>query len=161
MRAYEVRSLALGAETEVFKLHHRYDRIIVISLDEIDILRREAGHRPQFTAIELPAAAYLHWIFRKGVMPLDCRQDANAWQIERLGDIFAAHDKGLGARAWHHAIEEMYRIGNRPRRHVFIERQLLLHHRVRNRQGIVALRDAYLGKIFPLDAVAVHVVLRD
>src|SRR6516165_4751114 len=73
MRPYEVRSLALGAEAKIFKLHHRYDRIIVISLDEIDILRREGGHRPQFTDIELPAAAYLHWIVRKGVVPLDCR----------------------------------------------------------------------------------------
>src|SRR5262245_3823987 len=105
MGPYEVRSLALGAEAEIFKLHHRYDRIIVVRLDEIDIPRREGGHRPQFADIELPAAAYLHWIVRKGVVPLDCRQDANARQIERLGYIFATHDKGLGACAWHHAIE--------------------------------------------------------
>src|SRR5262249_39326562 len=105
MRAYELRSLALGAEAEIFKLHHRYDRIIVIRLDEIDIFRREARQRPQFIDIELPAAAYLHWIVRKGVVPLDRRQDANARQIERLGDIFATHDKGLGAFAWHPSIE--------------------------------------------------------
>src|SRR5262249_57802737 len=67
MRPYEVRSLALAAEAEIFKLHHRYDRIIVIRLDEIDILRREAGHRPQLADIELPAAGYLHWIGRKAV----------------------------------------------------------------------------------------------
>src|SRR5262249_4320829 len=78
MGPYEVRSLALGAEAEIFKLHHRYDRIIVIRLDKIDILRREAGHRPQLADIELPAAAYLHWIVRKGVVSLDRRQDANA-----------------------------------------------------------------------------------
>src|SRR5262245_3951885 len=105
MGAHEVRSLDLREEADIFKLNHRYDRIIVIRLDKIDILRREAGHRPQFADIELPAAAYLHWIVRKGVVPLDRRQDANARQIERLGDIFAAHDKGLCARAWHHAVE--------------------------------------------------------
>src|SRR5262249_58734377 len=65
MGPYEVRSLTLGAEAEIFKLHHRYDRIIVVRLDKIDILRREAGHRPQFADVELPAAAYLHWIVRK------------------------------------------------------------------------------------------------
>src|SRR4029453_3306630 len=62
MRAYELRSLALGAEAEIFKLHHRYDRIIVVRLDEIDIARLEPGHLPEFTDIEVPAAAPLYWI---------------------------------------------------------------------------------------------------
>src|SRR5262245_64980330 len=48
MRPYEVRSLALAAEAEIFKLQHRYDRIIVVGLDEIDLLRRCGVHRTQF-----------------------------------------------------------------------------------------------------------------
>src|SRR5262249_10756624 len=122
MRAYELRSLAFCAEAEIFKLHHRYDRIIVISLDKIDIARLERGHRPEFTDIELPAAAQLYWIARKSIVSLDRRQDANSRQIEGTGDVFATHDERLRARAWHHAVEKMDWIGNWPRRHILIER---------------------------------------
>ena len=157
----EIRPLAFLAEAEILKLHHDDDRIVVIGLDEIDVARLEPSHRPELIDIERPAAAHLHRIVRKGIVPLDGRQDADERQIERLRRILAAHQERLRARARHHAVEQMDRIGDRPRRHVFVQRQLLLHHRVRNRQRVVALRDAELGEVLAPGAVAVHVILGD
>ena len=161
VRTDEIRPLAFLAEAKVFKLHHDDDRIVVIGLDEIDVAGLQPSHRPELIDIERPAAAHLHRIGRKGIVPLDGRQDADERQVERLRGVLAAHQECLRAGAGHHAVEQMDRIGDRPRRHVFVQRQLLLHHRVRDRQRVVALRDAELGEVLALGAIAVHVVLGD
>ena len=161
VRADEVRPLALLAEAEVLELHHDDHRIVVVGLDEIDVARLEPGHRPELVDIERPAAAHLHRIGRKGVVPLDGRQDADERQVERLRRILAAHQERLGAGARHHAVEQMDRIGDRPRRHVFVQRQRLLHQRVRDRQRVVALGDAELAEVLARGAIAVHVVRGD
>ena len=80
---------------------------------------------------------------------------------ERLRGILAADQERLRAGARHHTVEQMDRIGDRPRRHVFVQGQLLLHHRVRDRQRVVALRDAELAEILAPRAIAVHVILGD
>ena len=94
-------------------------------------------------------------------MPLNGRQDADERQVERLRRILAAYQKRLRAGARHHTVEQMDRISDRPRRHVFVQRQLLLHQCVRDRQRVVALRDAELGEVLAPGAIAVHVILGD
>ena len=75
-------------------------------------------------------------------------------QPERRAPLLAHHQECLGAGAGHDAVEQMDRIGDRPRRHVLVERQRLLHQRVRVPQRVVALRDAELAEILPRRAVA-------
>ncbi len=55
----------------------------------------------------------------------------------------------------------MDRVGDRPRRHVLVECELLLHDGVRIGQCIVALRHADLAEILPLRSELVHVVPGD
>src|ERR1700758_5370107 len=54
--AHEGYALALLAEAEVLELHHRDDRIVVIGLDDIEIVRLHAGHRVELIDVHRPAA---------------------------------------------------------------------------------------------------------
>src|SRR5437667_149374 len=159
--AYESRRLALAAEAEVFELQERNHRVVVVGLDEIHVARPGAGLRVEILAIERPAGAHLHRIRGKGIMPFDGPHQGCERNAERFCTLFAPYQKSLGTRARHDAVEQMQRLGDRPRRQVFFQCQGFLEKRVRIPQRIGALRHAQLAEILARRAVDAHVVRRE
>ncbi len=66
--------------------------------------------------------------------------------------------KRFGAGAGHDAIEQTNRIRDQPRVQIFLQCQLLLEHRVRIAEGVVALSHADLAEVLARRAVGAHVV---
>ena len=96
VRAHELWAFALGAEAEVFDLHHVDDRIVVICLEEIQVRRLDAGLRVELVAVEDPTAALLHRVLREGVEALHCPQQPDPRQAARLGVLASHHQERIG-----------------------------------------------------------------
>ena len=75
------------------------DRIVVVGLQKIDILRADAGLRVKLVAVERPAAAVLNRIVRKGIVPLDGAEDARIGQAELFRRRCAACTRNPSAPA--------------------------------------------------------------
>ncbi len=79
-----------------------------------------------------------------------------------LARTVLAHDEeGLGAGAGHDAVEQVDRVGDRPRVEVLRHRQRHLEERIRVVQRVVALGDADAAEVLARRAVRVHVVRGD
>ena len=79
-------------------------------------------------------------------------------QLQGLRAILAHDEKRLGAGAGHDAVEQVQRLGDRPRAEVLLQRQRLLEQRQRKLERIGALRDAQLAEVLARRAVLLHVV---
>ncbi len=158
IRLDEVRRAAFVAEAEVFHLHDADHRVIVISLQEVDVAWPDPRHLPELVDVERPAAAELYRIVRERIMPLDRRQDAGTGEPLRPRVLLAHDEIGLRACTGHDTVVKHDRVCDQPRIHVFVERQRLFHQGVRNLQRVVALRDAQLAEVLPLDAEGIHVM---
>ena len=156
---HERGRLPLGAEPQILELHHHDYRIVVVGFQNVDVGGSHPRHGVELIDVHRPAAAHLDRIVRKGVVPFDRRQQRRMFQAEILGNIGGGDEERFRTGTGHHAVEQMDRIGDRPRRHVIVERQLLLHDRLRIGQRIVALGDADLAEILAGDATAAHVVI--
>ena len=74
-------ALSLAAEAKILELNHGHHRIVVIGLDEVDVVRLDAGRTIEVVAVENPAAASLDRVFGKRVMAFDrsrTRRDTQA-----------------------------------------------------------------------------------
>ena len=131
-RAHERRAFALGAEAEVLELQHDDDRIVVVGLDEVDRLGRRAGLRVEVVAVDAPAAAQQHRVVGEGVVALDRAAHEHVGEAEVARALLAHHQERLGAGARHDAVEQVDRLGDRPRVEVLLDRQRLLEQRVRD-----------------------------
>lgn len=92
-----------------------------------------------------------------GVVALDCSADHGIGQVPPLS-LFNGHDeKTLGPGARHDTVEQGNRIGDRAGVEILLERQRLLHKRVRIAQGIGTLRNADPAEILACRAIFLHV----
>ena len=121
--------------------------IVVVGLDEVDVGGPCAGLRVELVAIDRPAAAQLDRIVGKALCRSMVPRMRAKRKLERCRALLAHHQEGLGAGAGHHAIEQVERIGDRPRRQILVEGQRLLEQRMRKLQRVVALRDAELAEV--------------
>ncbi len=159
MAAHEVRRLALGAEAQILELQHVDHGIVVVGLEEIDVVRRDAGHAVEFAAVHCPAAAILDRIVGVGVVPFDGAENPPEAQAE-AARLRLAHDQiGLGAGTGHDAVEQMHRLGDRPGVHIPVEGERRLEQGVGVGEGVFALGDAHLAEILPPRAVGPHVIV--
>ena len=105
MAPHERRSLALAAESQILELQQRDHRIVVIGLHQVDRLRPDPRLRPQRVAIHRPAAAQLHRIVGKRIVPLDRAEQAHIAAVRARRARAFHHQESVGAGAGHHAVD--------------------------------------------------------
>ena len=159
MAAHELRRFALGAEAQVLQLHHVDDRIVVVGLHEIHVLRPFAGHGVEVVPVQGPAAAHLDGVLREGVVALDGGENLRMAQAQPLRPLPGHHEEALAPGAGHHAVEQMQGQGDGPGVQVLLHRQRLLEQGVGEAQGVGALMHAELAEILPLGTVLAHVMV--
>ena len=126
-------ALALVAEAEVLELHHHDHRVVVVGLHEVDVVR--AARRPCAYSSSRSTAQPPRIMIgssRVGVVALDGAEHAHVGQAQVARARLAHHQERLGAGAGHHAVEQVDRVGDRPRAQVLVQRQRLLEQRVRD-----------------------------
>ena len=103
---------AFLAETEPLELQHVDHRIIVVGFKKIDIVRSDRCLRVERVAIHRPAAAILHRIVGKGIVPLNGAEQSGEAQAKFYRGRAPHHQKSLRAGARHDAVEQSQRVGH-------------------------------------------------
>ena len=151
--AHEIRTLSLGAETEVLDLHQGDHGIIVIGLEKVDVLWCDARLIVERLAVERPAAAKLDRILGIGVVALDRGEKPRVRKIELFRRGAPHHEEAVGAGARHDAIEEADRVGDEARVEILLEAELLAKKSQRIGKRVLPLRDTELAVILTPRAV--------
>ena len=158
LRAHERRAFALRAEAEVLELQHR----------RRPDSRRRSGRSRSRRAARRPArrgrrgrrasrraAAPGRRRRRCGARSRRARSTCGEAELARAR--LAHHQEGLGAGARHDAVEQVDRLGDRPRVEVLLDRQRHLEQRVRVLQRVGALGDGDAAEVLARRAVRAHV----
>jgi hypothetical protein len=160
----ELAALALGAEAEVFDVGELGPGEAVVHLGEVDVLRRDAGHRVCLPGRLLGGAEAEVVEGRVEVRaPGGDRQSEALHQHRPIGEavrqVGPADDRGGGAVGGRAAVEETERRGDHRRAQHLVLGDLHAQVRLGVARAVVVVLHRDLGERLAADAEGVHVAV--
>src|SRR5690606_22417647 len=157
MRPHKPGCSALFAESEILELHEGYDRVIIVCLDEVDVVRSCVRLLIECVAVLQPATAQLYGVLRKRVVSLDDSPYAGISKPQ-VGGLFLAQDeKSLTSCARHHAVEQVQGFDDRTRSQVVLQREGGAQQCYRVSAAVLPLCNTKPAEVFPANAKTFHV----